>query len=82
MGANGTDAGVFGTTFTYGFVERERIQRVFEKLTGERLMYNYFRVGGVAWEPYDGFERDIRELIPQPHQVPCVATVSGYRFHC
>jgi NADH-quinone oxidoreductase subunit D len=68
MGAYGADVGIFGTAFTYGFVERERIQRVFEKLTGERLMYNYFRVGGVAWEPYEGFERDIRELIPQLKQ--------------
>jgi NADH-quinone oxidoreductase subunit D len=64
MGAYGTDAGVFGTSFIYGFIERERIQRIFERLTGERMMYNYFRVGGVAWEPYDGFERDIRDVIP------------------
>lgn len=64
MGAYGADSGVLGTTFTYGFVQRERIQRIFERLTGERLMYNYFRVGGVAWEPYEGFDRDIREVIP------------------
>lgn len=64
MGAYGTDVGVFGTTFTYAFVQRERIQRIFERLTGERLMYNWFRVGGVGWEPYEGLERDIREVIP------------------
>src|SRR6266700_1645711 len=62
MGAYGTDAVVFGTTFTYGFIERERIQRVFERLTGERMMYNYFRVGGVRYdvrkdEPYSIYDR-------------------------
>ena len=68
LGAYGTDAGVFGTTFTYGFIERERIQRIFERLTGERMMYNYFRVGGVAWEPYEGFRARIRDVIPQLRQ--------------
>src|SRR5579883_1394981 len=63
MGAFGTDVGVFGTSFTYAFRDREDIQRFFEELTGERIMYNYFRVGGVAWEPQPGFEQKCRALI-------------------
>jgi|SRR5579875_101247 len=63
MGAYGTDVGLFGTSFTYGFREREQIQRFFEELTGERIMYNYFRVGGVAWEVQNGFEEKCRRLV-------------------
>ncbi len=63
MGAFGTDVGVFGTSFTYAFRDREDIQRFFEELTGERIMYNYFRVGGVAWEVQNGFEQKCRALI-------------------
>jgi NADH-quinone oxidoreductase subunit D len=68
LGAYGTDAGFFGTSFTYGFRERERIQDFFEELCGERMMYSYFRVGGVAWELPSGFERKCRELIKEVRQ--------------
>ncbi|MHB8574174.1 MAG: NADH-quinone oxidoreductase subunit D [Dehalococcoidia bacterium] len=63
MGAFGTDVGVFGTMFTYTFRDREDIQRFLEELTGERIMYNYFRVGGVAWELQVGFEEKCRALL-------------------
>jgi len=68
MGAFGTDVGVFGTLFTYSFRDREDIQRFFEELTGERIMYNYFRVGGVAWEPQAGFVPKCRALIKRLRQ--------------
>jgi NADH-quinone oxidoreductase subunit D len=68
LGAYGTDAGFFGTTFTYGFRERERIQDLFEELTGERMMYSYFRVGGVAWELQADFEKKTRALIKELRQ--------------
>lgn len=63
LGAYGQDIGTFGTAFTYGFRERERIADLFEELTGERLMYSYLRVGGIAWEFPRGFERKIRALL-------------------
>jgi NADH-quinone oxidoreductase subunit D len=63
MGAYGTDVGLFGTSFTYGFREREQIQRFLEELTGERIMYNWFRVGGVAWEVQNNFEEKCRRLV-------------------
>lgn len=68
LGAYGQDAGFFGTSFTYGFRERERIQDLFEELTGERLMYSYFRVGGVAWELINGFEEKCRALLKELRQ--------------
>lgn len=58
LGAFGTDLGVFGTSFTYAFREREHILDLFEEVSGDRLMYAYFRPGGVAWDvPRDFKER-------------------------
>jgi NADH-quinone oxidoreductase subunit D len=37
-------------------------------LTGERLMYSYLRVGGVAWELTNGFEDKTRVLIKELRQ--------------
>jgi len=56
MGAFGTDIGVFATPFMYTFRDRETIQDLFEEVTGERMMYAYFRPGGVAWDVPDNFE--------------------------
>jgi NADH-quinone oxidoreductase subunit D len=65
LGAFGTDLGVFGTAFTYAFREREHIQDLFEEVSGDRLMYAYFRPGGVAWDvPYD-FKDRVRWLTKQ-----------------
>lgn len=58
LGAFGTDLGIFGTAFTYAFRERENVLDLFEEITGDRLMYAYFRPGGVAWDvPRDFKER-------------------------
>ena len=58
LGAFGTDLGVFGTSFTYAFREREYIQDLFEQVSGDRFMYAYFRPGGVAWDvPHDFKDR-------------------------
>lgn len=62
-GAFGTDVGVFGTAFTYSFREREVIQDLFEEITGDRLMYAYFRPGGLAWEVPDNFVQRVREVL-------------------
>ena len=50
LGAFGTDLGIFGTAFTYAFRERENVLDLFEEVSGDRLMYAYFRPGGVAWD--------------------------------
>jgi NADH-quinone oxidoreductase subunit D len=68
IGAFGVDLGVFGTTFTYGFREREFIQDIFEEVTGERLMYGYFRPGGVVWDLPDNFVQRVREVLPSTKQ--------------
>ena len=35
------------TPILYGFRERERIQTIFEAVTGARMMFHYIRIGGV-----------------------------------
>ena len=47
--------------FFYAFREREMILRFFEKLTGQRMMYNYFTFGG-ARRDIDYLE-DVKEII-------------------
>jgi len=46
FGAFGGDLGAF-TPFLYGLRERERILDLFEMTCGQRLTYNYIRIGGV-----------------------------------
>jgi len=40
--------GDFTATFMYAINDRERVQNLLEDLTGQRLMFNYFRLGGVV----------------------------------
>lgn len=46
------------TAFLYSWREREKLLDIFGKLTGARMLYNYFRVGGVRNDLYDGFAED------------------------
>ena len=62
-GAFGTDSGVFGTAFTYAFRWREEIMDLFEEITGDRLMYAYFRPGGLAWDVPTNFVERVREVL-------------------
>jgi len=55
----------------YAINDRERVQNLLEDLTGQRLMFNYFRLGGVVWdlpEPRDEFfskTRDFLDHLPE-----------------
>ncbi|ESP88510.1 NADH-quinone oxidoreductase subunit D [Candidatus Halobonum tyrrellensis] len=63
--------GDFSAIFMYGMRDREKAQNILEDLTGQRMMYNYFRLGGVVWdlpEPREEFfekTRDFLEDLPQ-----------------
>jgi NADH:ubiquinone oxidoreductase subunit D len=63
FGAFGQDIGFYGTSFNYAFRDREYLQDFFEEITGERLMYNYFRPGGVAWDVPEYFEEDCLDVL-------------------
>ncbi len=52
----GLELGAF-TPMLYGFREREEGLNLFESISGQRLTYNYMRIGGVA--------RDLPEDFPQ-----------------
>ncbi|GAB4294149.1 MAG: NADH dehydrogenase (quinone) subunit D [Desulfuromonadia bacterium] len=51
------------TVFLYAFREREKVMDIYEKLSGARMTSNYFRVGGLSADLYDGFEQDVREIV-------------------
>ncbi|WP_251330542.1 NADH-quinone oxidoreductase subunit D [Haloplanus pelagicus] len=58
--------GDFTATFMYAITDRETVQNVLEELTGQRLMFNYFRLGGVVWdlpEPRGEFFGTVREFL-------------------
>lgn len=50
------DLGAFFTPSLYAILERELVLDLFEATTGSRMMYNYMRFGGVAYDlpPYVG----------------------------
>jgi NADH-quinone oxidoreductase subunit D len=57
LGTHAMDIGAL-TVFLYTFREREDILRIFEMVSGQRMMTSYFRIGGLALEPPLGmFER-------------------------
>ena len=60
IGAFLLDLGATSPYF-YAFREREMILRYFEKLTGQRMMYNYFVFGGVRHDI--DFIEDIEEIL-------------------
>jgi NADH-quinone oxidoreductase subunit D len=50
LGTHAMDIGAM-TVFLYCFRERENVLRLFEAVSGQRMMTSYFRIGGVAIEP-------------------------------
>ncbi|CAJ51767.1 NADH-quinone oxidoreductase subunit D [Haloquadratum walsbyi] len=58
--------GDFTAIFMYAMRDREKAQNILEDLTGQRMMFNYFRLGGVVWdlpEPRDEFFETIRDFL-------------------
>ena len=61
LGTHAMDIGAM-TVFLYCFREREDILRLFEAISGQRMMTSYFRIGGVALEPPLGFFDRLRKF--------------------
>ena len=58
--------GEFTAIFQYTFRDREVVQDILEDLTGQRMMFYYFRLGGVPWdlpEPREAFFDKVREFL-------------------
>jgi len=61
LGTHAMDIGAF-TVFLYCFREREDILRLFEMVSGQRMMTSYFRIGGLALEPPLGFFEKVKKF--------------------
>jgi NADH-quinone oxidoreductase subunit D len=54
LGTHAIDLGAM-SVFLYTFREREEIMKIFEYVSGQRMMTSYFRIGGLALEPPPGW---------------------------
>ncbi len=50
LGTHALDIGAL-TMFLYCWREREDVSRIYEKVSGQRMMSSYFRIGGLSLEP-------------------------------
>jgi len=58
--------GDFTAIFMYAMKDRETVQTILEDLTGQRMMFNYLRLGGVVWdlpEPRDDYLAKVRDFL-------------------
>src|SRR5215469_2718032 len=61
LGTHALDIGALTPLF-YCFREREEILKIFERYCGARLTTHAFRIGGLQYEAYDGFEKDVERF--------------------
>ena len=62
LGTHAMDIGAL-TIFLYCWREREEILRLFEAISGQRMMTSYIRIGGLALEPPADFIPRLREFL-------------------
>ncbi|HET7207131.1 MAG TPA: NADH dehydrogenase (quinone) subunit D [Terriglobales bacterium] len=62
LGTHAMDIGAM-SVFLYCFREREDILRLFEMVSGQRMMTSYFRIGGLALEPPIGFFERVEHFV-------------------
>jgi NADH-quinone oxidoreductase subunit D len=58
LGTHALDLGAMTPVF-YTFREREEILKIFEDYCGARLTTHAFRIGGLQYDLYDSFEKDV-----------------------
>src|SRR5882724_668954 len=61
LGTHALDMGAM-SVFLYCFREREDILRIFEMVSGQRMMTSYFRIGGLSLEPPLDFYDKVRDF--------------------
>lgn len=62
LGTHALDLGAT-TPFMYCWRERERILSIFELISGVRMMTSFMRIGGLAADVPEGFERAVRDFV-------------------
>ena len=69
LGTHALDIGALTPLF-YTFREREEILKIFENYCGARLTTHAFRIGGLQYETYDGFEEQVKAFCNDfPHRI-------------
>src|SRR5574337_1833886 len=61
LGTHAIDIGAM-SVFLYCFREREELLRLFEFVSGQRMMTSYFRVGGLALDVPLGFFQTVKKF--------------------
>src|SRR5512135_805575 len=61
LGTHALDIGAM-SVFLYCFREREDVLRLFEMVSGQRMMTSYFRVGGLAMDVPIGFFQRVKKF--------------------
>jgi NADH-quinone oxidoreductase subunit D len=64
LGTHAMDIGAL-TVFLYCFREREKLMRIFEAVSGQRMMTSYIRIGGISLEPPRDLYDKIREFLKE-----------------
>jgi NADH-quinone oxidoreductase subunit D len=62
IGTHAIDLGAM-SVFLYCFREREDVMKIFEMVSGQRMMTSYFRIGGLALEPPTGWIQRIERFL-------------------
>ncbi|MGH9565443.1 MAG: NADH-quinone oxidoreductase subunit D, partial [Candidatus Angelobacter sp.] len=62
LGTHAMDIGAM-SVFLYCFREREDLLRIYEMVSGQRMMTSYFRIGGLAMEPPLGFFEAVKKFL-------------------
>lgn len=62
LGSVAMDMGAI-TPFVYLLRERETINDLFEALCGQRLTFNYIRIGGVAYDAEDAWLKELEKFL-------------------
>ncbi len=64
VGSLGMDIGAY-TPFVHALREREKVNDLIEELCGQRLTYNYARVGGVIYDMTPNWDKKVLQFITQ-----------------
>ena len=62
LGTHALDIGAL-TMFLYAWREREDISRIYENVSGQRMMSSYFRIGGLSLEPPLDFYKQVQTFL-------------------
>lgn len=63
------DLGAYATPLFYALRDREKIIQIFNQLCGQRLTYNYVRIGGVAADLPPGLDATIKNFIAYQRKI-------------